>query len=296
MRFTGQEDQAPDFGIPYTDFGARHYSPALSRWLVPDPLGEKYYDVSPYAYCEKIPSLPGFRPGKEGSKCLVQQGCLLRSEDAVTGVAEARNDVGVLVEVVVHRGQVNVYVGMLGLDTGNAFRRTDQAHQPDVLASSFLEHRQGVTGAAARRQHRIRHDDHAALDVFGKLAIINHRVVGFLVAVKTDMADFGDRYQILQSFNHAHSGAEDRDNGELASGNLFSGCPAEGRLDFDILERNIPGHLVAHQEGDFLEQFPEVFGSGLFVPHNRQLVLDHGMVDNMQLAHSNGYLVLSLQR
>ena len=32
--------------------GARHYSPALSRWLVPDPLGEKYYDVSPYAYCE----------------------------------------------------------------------------------------------------------------------------------------------------------------------------------------------------------------------------------------------------
>jgi len=53
--FTGQEDQAPDFGIPYTDFGARHYSPALSRWVVPDPLGEKYYDVSPYAYCENNP-------------------------------------------------------------------------------------------------------------------------------------------------------------------------------------------------------------------------------------------------
>jgi len=55
MRFTGQEDQAPDFGIPYTDFGARHYSPALSRWLVPDPLGEKYYDISPYAYCAGNP-------------------------------------------------------------------------------------------------------------------------------------------------------------------------------------------------------------------------------------------------
>ena len=49
--FTGQEDQMPDFGVGYSDFGARQYSPSLSRWLVPDPMGEKYYDVSPYAYC-----------------------------------------------------------------------------------------------------------------------------------------------------------------------------------------------------------------------------------------------------
>ena len=53
--FTGQEDQSPDFGVGYSDFGARQYSPTLSRWLVPDPLGEKYYDVSPYAYCAGNP-------------------------------------------------------------------------------------------------------------------------------------------------------------------------------------------------------------------------------------------------
>ena len=62
--FTGQEEQtglaAPGTGtatlsLPYTDFGARHYSPTLSRWLVPDPLSEKYYDVSPYAYCANDP-------------------------------------------------------------------------------------------------------------------------------------------------------------------------------------------------------------------------------------------------
>lgn len=45
----------PDFSIGYIDFGARQYSTALSRWLVPDPLGEKYYDVSPYAYCAGNP-------------------------------------------------------------------------------------------------------------------------------------------------------------------------------------------------------------------------------------------------
>ncbi len=53
--FTGQEDQGPDFGVGYSDFGARQYSPVLSRWLVPDPLGEKYYDVSPYSYCAGDP-------------------------------------------------------------------------------------------------------------------------------------------------------------------------------------------------------------------------------------------------
>ena len=63
--FTGQEDQGPvsvtvapnasAATVPYTDFGARHYIPALRRWLVPDPMSEKYYDVSPYAYCAGDP-------------------------------------------------------------------------------------------------------------------------------------------------------------------------------------------------------------------------------------------------
>ena len=63
--YTGQEDQGPvsitvapnasAATVPYTDFGARHYSPALRRWMVPDPLNEQYYDVSPYAYCAGDP-------------------------------------------------------------------------------------------------------------------------------------------------------------------------------------------------------------------------------------------------
>ncbi len=55
QHFTGKEDQGPDFGTVYTDFGARQYSPALRRWMVPDPLSEKYYGISPYAYCAGDP-------------------------------------------------------------------------------------------------------------------------------------------------------------------------------------------------------------------------------------------------
>ena len=64
--FTGQEDQGPDFGLPYQDFGARQYSPSLFRWLVPDPMGEKYYDVSPYAYCYGNPIRYADLDGRDG--------------------------------------------------------------------------------------------------------------------------------------------------------------------------------------------------------------------------------------
>ena len=53
--YTGKEDQNQDFGTSYTDFGARQYSPALRRWMTPDPLSEKYYDTSPYAFCANNP-------------------------------------------------------------------------------------------------------------------------------------------------------------------------------------------------------------------------------------------------
>lgn len=53
--FTGQEDQMPDFNVPYSDHGARLYNPAIRRWMAPDPLSEKYYGLSVYGYCAGNP-------------------------------------------------------------------------------------------------------------------------------------------------------------------------------------------------------------------------------------------------
>ena len=36
-------------------FGARHYSPTIPFWTSVDPLAEKYYSLSPYAYCAGNP-------------------------------------------------------------------------------------------------------------------------------------------------------------------------------------------------------------------------------------------------
>ena len=42
-------------GSPYLDFGARLYDPQTAAWLSQDPLAEKYYSISPYAYCAGNP-------------------------------------------------------------------------------------------------------------------------------------------------------------------------------------------------------------------------------------------------
>jgi RHS repeat-associated protein len=42
-------------GLDWFDYGARHYDAALGRWWTPDPLAEKYYPISPYAYCGNNP-------------------------------------------------------------------------------------------------------------------------------------------------------------------------------------------------------------------------------------------------
>ena len=53
-RFNGKEEQVIG-NIGLIDYGARFYDPDLSRWTTPDPLAEKYYSISPYAFCNNNP-------------------------------------------------------------------------------------------------------------------------------------------------------------------------------------------------------------------------------------------------
>ena len=50
-RFSGKERTAADY-----DFGARRYLPfRVPRWTTMDPLAEKYFPITPYAYCAGDP-------------------------------------------------------------------------------------------------------------------------------------------------------------------------------------------------------------------------------------------------
>ena len=53
-------------GNPYLDFGARLYDPRTASWLSHDPLAEKYYGISPCAYCFNSPIIVFDPDGKDG--------------------------------------------------------------------------------------------------------------------------------------------------------------------------------------------------------------------------------------
>ena len=42
-------------GLDWYDYGARNYDAPLLVWTTVDPLAEKYYNSSPYAYCANNP-------------------------------------------------------------------------------------------------------------------------------------------------------------------------------------------------------------------------------------------------
>ena len=50
QRYNGKEYDKMH-GLNTYDYGARQYNPVTARWDRMDPLCEKYYSVSPYAYC-----------------------------------------------------------------------------------------------------------------------------------------------------------------------------------------------------------------------------------------------------
>ena len=53
-KYNGKEFERKN-GLNWVDYGARHYDAALGRFTTMDPLAEKYYEVSPYAYCMNNP-------------------------------------------------------------------------------------------------------------------------------------------------------------------------------------------------------------------------------------------------
>lgn len=55
-KYNGKELDTAN-GLNWYDYGARMYDPALGRWNARDPMAEKYYPMSPYAYCNNNPIL-----------------------------------------------------------------------------------------------------------------------------------------------------------------------------------------------------------------------------------------------
>lgn len=138
-----------------------------------------------------------------------------------------------------------------------------------------------MSAGVAGRNHRIDHNEGAAFELRGELHEIFDRTV-ILVAVETDVAHACRGHQREKRIGHAEAGAQNRNDHALFPGQHRRPAVGDGR--FDLFERNgeIARELVTHEERKLREKLAEVARARTLIAHQRKLMLDERMVNNMQ--------------
>ena len=118
-KYNGKEYIA-DGGLNWYDYGARHYDPAIGRLTTMDPLAEKYYSTSLYAYCDNNPVKYVDPTGMFASPIYDEKGNLLGTDDkGLKGSAIIMNETN-FKQGMSHKEALKLNIGFDGLIDENA--------------------------------------------------------------------------------------------------------------------------------------------------------------------------------
>ena len=160
---------------------------------------------------------------ERGRNALVERGSirravLFRTEHAVPGVAQAGDDVAVLIELLVDRGGPDLDVGMGFGQPLDPFGRGEKADEPDILHPAPLEAVDGGDRRIGGRKHRIHHDHQPIGDIGRGLEVIFDRLEGLRVAIEADVGDPRARDEIEHPIEKTNACAQNGREHQLLAG------------------------------------------------------------------------------
>ena len=175
----------------------------------------------------------------------------------------------------------------------DALRGGDHAHKLDIRAAALFQKFYRVDRRAARGKHGVAEDDLAVFDVVRQFAVIFVGFQRFFVAVKPDVTDFRGREKGGNAVYHAETGAQDRDDRHVVAGENIAFRCGDGRFNLHFFQRKISENLVSHQHGDFLDEFSELLGRGVYVAQKGNFVSDQRVLKNGYVFSHVFYLCFS---
>ena len=121
-------------------------------------------------------------------------------------------------------------------------------------------------------------------------AVIFNGEVGLGITVHTDVANTCYGNETEKTVYHAKTCAENGNDSKLLARNSLLHALANGGLDFHVLGGEISCDFISHQHGYLVKELLELACGGVLHTHDGQLVLNKGVLNNLEFAHKSYFL------
>ena len=163
----------------------------------------------------------------------------------------------------------------------DAFGGAYEVEAEDALAAALFEEVNRGDERSAGRQHGVKDDGDALVDLLGELHVVFHGLQRLFIPVQADDADFRAGDHVQHAVHKAEPGPKDGDDGHHLPGNGFHFHRPGPALDDPLFGLEMLGGFICEQPGNFLRQHAELAGGGGFFPKDAQFVPHERMINYM---------------